>query len=158
MSPVTVRGRRPREVAADIKVIRNRVEDVSPAWPSVGQYLSRSVRKQFVTEGSHFGTPWKPLKPFYRLWKVRNGFSRKILRRSGELMQSFTGRPMDIERYGRQEARFGSDLDKAKWHHGGTKRNGRRVNPPRPILKVTRDVQRDVKEIIENWIRKGRVR
>lgn len=158
MSPVTVKGRRPREVAVDIKVIRGRAEDVSRVWPSVGQYLSREVRKQFVTEGAHFGTPWKPLKPAYRLWKIRNGFSRKILRRTGELLQSFTGRPMDIERYQRQEARFGSDLDKARWHNFGTKRNGKRVNPPRPILKVTPAVRREVKNIVQDWITKGRVR
>lgn len=146
-------------VARRLRLISKRIEDPSPAWPRVGSYISRQMRTQFATEGAHLGTPWQPLKPKYRLWKLKHGYSRKILVQSGKMRQSFVGRPMDIERYGKKTATFGSNDQKAIWHHNGTRRNGRRVNPPRPILNVTPQMAKGVTDIVTAYVigKRGRM-
>lgn len=149
---VTVKG--DAQVARRFRTLAKNAEDVSPAWPRVGAYLSRTINQQFVTEGKRLGTPWRPVKPAYRLWKIRSGFSRKTLRQTGKMMKTFTGRPMDIEHYEGNSATFGSSDIKATWHHHGTRRNGERVNPPRPIFKTTPDVKRDVRDILLKQIMK----
>lgn len=140
-----------------IRGLEERTKHVSPrAWQSVGAYLSDQVRQQFVTEGEHFHTPWKPLKPKYLVWKLAHGGSRKILRYNGDLMRSFTSRPMSIERYEGNRATFGSSDRKAVWHQKGTHRHGKQVNPPRPMLVVTREVRAGVKQRLDSYIAGGR--
>lgn len=145
-----------RAVSKRFKNIAKRASDVSPAWRGVGGYLSRMVAQQFASEGSRLGTPWRPLKPEYRLWKMQNGYSRKILVQTGRMKQSFTGRPMDIERYGPSDAVFGSNDMKAVWHHFGTHKDGKQVNPARPILVVTPEIRREVSQRVIKYIAKGR--
>jgi phage virion morphogenesis protein len=152
--PLTVDESSMRQVRLRVNKIRKRVQDPSDAvWRQVGSYLSKQVDRQFITEGAHLGpSPWQPLKPAYRMWKIRHGYSRKILVQTGELRRSFTSRPMGIEEYHGQYAIFGSDLQKAVWHQYGTERHGKRVNPPRPMLVVNPDVRRDIKDILTNYI------
>jgi phage gpG-like protein len=151
----TIRG--DKAVKKSLTEMGERARSVEKAWPSVGSYLSNQVNQQFVTEGRRFGTPWRPLKPEYKLWKMRHGFSRKILRQTGKLKESFTGRPMDIEEYRGNSATFGSSLDSAVWHQKGTRRNGKRVNPPRPMLVATKEVRLEVKRILLRYITRGRI-
>lgn len=132
--------------------MRRRVQNPTRAWRSVGRFLSMQVNRQFVTEGAHFGRKWKPLKPAYRLWKIRNGYGRKILVQTGEMKRSFTGRPMAIEEYMGNTAVFGSDNIKAIWHHNGTHRNGKQVNPARPILIITREVRDGVRDKLADYV------
>lgn len=136
-----VRVRGEKQVAARLRRLANKAEDVSPVWPRVGAYVARTVNQQFVTEGARLGKPWKPLKPEYRLWKMRNGYSRKILVQTGEMRRKFTGRPMDVEEYGPNWARFGTTDQKAIWQHYGTERNGKRVITPRKILWAHKDIR-----------------
>lgn len=146
------------QVKSSVRGLIRRTEDLRPVWPKVGAYMSRTASRQFSTKGAHLGTPWKPLNPEYRQWKVRNGYNRNILIMTGDMKSTFVGRPMGIEKYERDRAEFGSDSQLAIWHQKGTRRNGKRHIPARPILKVTTDVRRDVKEIIEDYITKGRER
>jgi phage gpG-like protein len=152
---MTIRG--DKQVKRRLEELGDRARSVEKAWPSVGSYLSRQVNQQFVTEGARFGKKWRPLKPEYRLWKMRHGFSRKILVKTGQLRREFTGRPMDIEEYKGNSATFGSSSDVAGWQHRGTFRNGKRVIPPRPILVVTKDIRVDVKRILLRYITRGQV-
>lgn len=71
---------------------------------------------------------------------------------------TFIGRPMNIEEYMGQRARFGSSNQKAIWHHGGTRYRGRQVNPPRPIMRATQPMAHDIAEIVAKYIvgRQGR--
>lgn len=141
-----------RQARLRISAIKKRAGDVSGAWPSVGAYLSRVATRQFVTEGAYLGRPWAPLKKEYRLWKIRNGYGRKILVRTGGLRNEFTGRPMQLEVYEGNRARFGSTSELAGWHHKGTRRNGKQVNPPRPILYVTPGISKDIRDILAKRI------
>lgn len=142
-----------RKVSRRFKDLSNNAQDVEKVWPKVGSYMSREVHKQFVSEGRHFGTPWKPLKPATVLEKRRLGYGRKILLRTKELRSSWTGRPMDIEEYRGNTAVFGSSNQKAIWHQYGTRnKNGTRVNPPRQMLKVTPQMAADIRKMIADHI------
>lgn len=151
---MTIRG--DKAASRRLDDVAHRARNIERAWPAVGSYISKQVNQQFVTQGSRFGTPWKPLKPEYRLWKIRNGFSRLTLVKTGLLKKSFTGRPMDIEEYRGNSATFGSNFDTAVWQQKGTHRNGKRVIPPRPILVATKDMRLEVKRILQRYIVKGR--
>lgn len=135
-----------------LRLIDKRADNPEGAWPRVGSYLSRQVRRQFVTEGSHFGKKWRPLKKSYRLWKVRHGHSRKILVQTGSMRDSFTRRPMAIEEYQGKSAVFGSDHRLAKFHQYGTRRHGKQVNPPRPMLIITKEVRQDIRDILAKYV------
>jgi phage gpG-like protein len=150
---VTITG--PSRVSKKFKDMQQRADDLTPVWPKVGRYMSNVANRQFVTEGAFLGKPWKPLKPYYRLWKLRNGFSRKILVKTGAMRKKFTGRPMDVEVYGRHSAEFGVADQKAVWQQYGTHKDGKRVIPPRPILYANRMVKRDVRNIVKDYIVKG---
>lgn len=135
-----------------LRSIDKKLSNPDTLWPKVGSYLSRTANRQFVTEGQHLlGRRWTALKPSYRLWKIRQGYSRKILVQGGDMRKGLTKRPMDIEEYHGNSAVFGSSNPKVTWHHGGTKRNGKRVNPPRPILVFNQQVRDDIRQIMVQY-------
>jgi phage gpG-like protein len=132
-----------------LQKIAKKVQNPAGMWPLVGDEIADHVEMQFATQGAHFGRPWKPLTPEYVKWR---GSAGPILVRSGAMKNTLTGRPMDIERYFGSYAEFGSNDDKAVWHQFGTHRNGKRVNPPRPMLVVTPELREGVTEVMENWL------
>lgn len=143
-----------RDAARRLRAVGARAKNVEEAWPNVGNMLATRISRQFLTEGAYFGTKWRKLKPATIVEKRRQGWPTKTLQRTGELKKSFTGRPMNIEEYFPQSARFGSSLDKAVWHQRGTYRNGKRVNPPRKMIVITAEVRRETKDILRRYILK----
>lgn len=141
-----------KRVSAQLRNLAARAEDVTPAWPKVGAYLSRQVRRQFATRGKHMGTPWKPLAKSTMKQKRRLGLPRVPLVRSGAMKASFIGRPMDIEKYEKTKATFGSSLKTALWQQEGTERHGKRHIPPRPVLKMTPEIKQGARDIIKKHI------
>lgn len=140
-------------VSRRMRLIEKKVQNPPPTlWVRVGAIVSKNINRQFVTEGSWFGTPWLPLKPRYRLWKMAHGYSRKTLVASGEMRSSFTSRPMSIEIYSGKEARFGSRNQKAIWHHNGTHRHGKRINPPRKIMGNNPEMQREIADVVRTYV------
>lgn len=135
--------------------MRRRANNPEAAWEEVGEMLSDAVENQFRSDGAWFGTPWAPLTPAYLARKLSRGYPRDILIASGEMKRTFTGRPMEVETYRGKTATYGSNNQKAKWHHGGTRRNGRQVNPPRPILKATSREARAAARILAKHIMRG---
>jgi phage virion morphogenesis protein len=140
-----------------IKAIASRADNLTPAWPKVGSYLSQANRKQFTSRGAYYGTPWKPLKPAYAQWKLRNGYGRRVLVLTGAMKISFISRPMSVERYYKQSAVFGSDNRLAPFHQYGTHRNGKPAIPARPIMKVTPKVAADIKAMLQEYVVNGKI-
>lgn len=149
---MTIKEKNKGAVKRRLRTIEKRADNPEGAWPRVGAYLSRNVRRQFVTEGSHLGRKWKPLKKSYRLWKVRNGYGRKILVQTGSMRDSFVKRPMAIEDYRGRSAVFGSDHPLAPFHQYGTRRGGKRAIPARPMLIITKEVRQDIREILAKYV------
>lgn len=136
-----------------LKAIGGRIDNPEPAWPRIGRMLSHAVRRQFITKGAYMGTPWKPLKPNYLLWKVTHGYPWQTLVMRGDLRDSFTHRPMSVETYLGKSAIFGSSDRKVVWHQFGTFRNGKRVNPARPMLVATPMIRDEAVDIMRKYIR-----
>lgn len=147
---MTIKGN--KAAALRLRNLSERAENIEPVWARFGLYLSRQVGRQFSSRGSWFGTPWKPLTPQYRLQKRRSGNGSKLLVSSGELKESFTGRPMKVERYSAKSAIYGSDLDTAIWHQHGTHKDGKQVNPPRPMLVRTPRMSKFLKRLIKQHL------
>lgn len=152
---VTVLVNRAEGAKGRLRTLRKNVNTPQPAWREVGRYINGEVREQFRTNGAHFGTPWKPLALSTIMDKVRKGFTKAPLVRTGDLKREFTSRPLDTEIYYGKTARFGSSSDIAKWQHFGTKLKGRRHIPPRKILVSTPKLRRDIRRIVEKHV-KGR--
>jgi phage virion morphogenesis protein len=136
----------------NVKGVIHRVNNPNPMWKKVGSYLSMVNRKQFATHGAYLGKPWKPLKPEYLQWKVKNGYSRKTLVKTGALKISYTSRPMSIEKYMGDSAIYGSDNELAGYHYYGTRRNGKRAIPPRPVMRNARKVSKAIKAIATDYL------
>ena len=149
---ITMTAKSTGDVSMKLHLMAARAKNPEPAWKNVGSYMAAAERRQWATQGSYFGTPWKPLKPDYMVWKAKRGYSSHILMQTGSMRLSFTSRPMAIEVYSGSSARFGSNHPLAKYHQKGTRRNGKRVNPPRPMMKVTRKVRADVKSILADYV------
>lgn len=146
-----------RRAKQRVKRIGERSADPSPAWPRVGSYLSNTSYRQFVTKGSYYGTPWKPLKPDYAHWKLQHGYGRTMLVLTGKLKASLVSRPMSVEEYRGKSAVFGTDNRLAVFHQYGTHRNGKPVLPARPIVVVTSKISKDIQDIFTEYILTGRI-
>lgn len=145
-------------VAREIRAMGHRVDDISPVGPRIGALLSSAVRRQFTTKGAYLGTPWRALSARTIADKVAKGLpAPSPLVRSGALKVSFIGRPMRIEKYGKDSLTYGSDLKRAMWQQKGTHRNGKRHIPPRVMLKIGREQRSQISDIIEKYVAKGKV-
>lgn len=140
-----------------IKAINVRAKNLTPMWPKVGSYLAAVNRKQFTTRGVYLGTPWSPLQPEYASWKLSHGYGRRPLVLSGALKTSYTSRPMSVERYYKKSALFGSSNRLAPYHQHGTRRNGKRAIPARPVMAMTPQVKRDIGNMIGEYVVNGKV-
>lgn len=149
---MNVQGVALKTAKRDLKGLIQRSQNTNRMWRKVGSYLSMATRKQFATEGGYHGKPWRPLKPDYLQWKIRNGYSRKTLVQTGAMKASFVSRPMSIEKYYGNYAVFGSDNELAKFHQYGTRKDGKQINPPRPILVGSRRVKRAIRDIVQDYL------
>lgn len=156
--PLTYPERRLRRMSLDLVKMAAAATDLTPVWPQVGAYLSRMTRVQFATRGRRGGKPWKPLAPSTRAEKARLGWPRSPLVRTGELKNAYVGRPMEIEVYRPHSVRLGSNLDKARWQHYGTWRNGKPHIPARKIVIFTKEDIDHIEGLIKKFLAGGRFR
>lgn len=140
---------------AKLQAMKGRTKRVDPAWKEVGSHIAKQIRDQFRTRGATFGTPWKPLAPSTVKEKKRKGYPRQPLVRTGAMKRGLVSRPLNVERYQGQMATFGTNSKIALFQHGGTKRNGRKHIPARPIMKMTPKLRREIKAILKKHIVKG---
>jgi hypothetical protein len=100
--------------------------DLRPFWPKVVDLFRDWEERQFQTEGTFWGTPWKPLSPQYAAWKAAHAPTRGILVLTGALKRAATT-PTRIASPRTLTLRI--DDKKARWHHYGEGNN-----PARPLL------------------------
>lgn len=145
-----------RRVARTIRTMDRRADNMIPVWRQIGSYIARNNRKQFTTRGRHYGTPWKPLSPRTLADKLRRGYGRAPLVRTGDLKRDFVGRPMGVEVYTPKKATYGSNKQLAVWQQYGTRRNGKRHIPPRVIMRITKDLRAEIHRRIQAHVMKGK--
>lgn len=138
-------------IDANIELIRMlgmRAHDQRKGWRRVGRHLKQTIDLQFRTEGVHLNKRrWQALNPDYAARKRAAGFTGGILTRTREMRKSF--RVMKITK---NTLVFGSQLDRAAWHHHGSG-----VLPRRRIINGGVGITRDVNRILTEFIREGRV-
>ena len=156
MSEATITG--DEAVQKLMRGLRERVNDVTPAWPAVGDRIAGQTRAALNAQVSPAGRPWSPLSPKYLAYKTRNGFDPRIWHKTGAVRDDLTSRPMKIEEYAPQEARFGTDRrsDRGAPYPVFVQRGT--VNmPARPLLFWTDELVRDTTAILQKYVRWNRV-
>ena len=118
-----------------LRGLRERAEDVSPAWEKWGDAIVEEEKQQFTLLGARFGSAWAALSPKYARWKALHHPGKPIMRLTDALHDSLTQRPMGVERINSHSAEFGTDVPYAHWHQDGTSKMPRRaVMAETPIL------------------------
>lgn len=103
----------------------DRSNDFKPVFRWVFLELSEAHARQFASEGSASGFPWKPLDPQYSSWKLKNYGDNGILVRKGDLRDSLAdlnstrGAVRDIDA---KKATFGTEVEYAHYHWTGTRK------------------------------------
>lgn len=141
-----------QRVAREIKAMRERAQDVSPAWEALLTWFSEQNFQQFLTRGARWGTPWRPISEDWRSYKVAQGHAQDILIMTGRLAHSLTLRPLGVEHITGREVSAGTNVPYARFHQTGT----RRGLPARPLFSSAQ-IRREqaATTAVANWIIKG---
>lgn len=127
------------------------VKDLSEPFREIVRQFKGIEQKQFNTEGGYGSGGWKPLAPSTVEHKEREGFSAKILVRTGLLMESLTGEsPWTIAEVRPLELRLGTKLEYALLHQKGTSRM-----PARPVIDLTEKDKMDFMKTIQRYLVKN---
>lgn len=153
-SPIIAAGEM-QKVARALKKLDRNSTDLTTVWRRAGSRIARDNRRQYATKGAFHGTPWKPLAKATLRTKLRTGAPRGMLKRTGALFRSFTGRPMGTEIYGPHEAHYGSPLQTAVWQQFGTFMNGKRHIPPRLIQKLNPATRQEIIRMVVTHVMRG---
>lgn len=113
-----------------LAAMSERAQNVAPAWNVFLDWFTDGNRRQFGTQGKHWRTPWRELKPATVAQKRRDGWTGDILVREGTLRRAVSDRPLQLERLGAHDMAAGTRLSYAGYHHRGAPRAG---IPKRPL-------------------------
>jgi hypothetical protein len=111
--------------------MRQRAQDVSPAWEEFLNWWVVTNVEQFTSRGARWRTPWKPLAPSTVSEKRRAGYLSEPLVRTTRLRNAMTRRPLEVERVSATDVEAGTDLYYAKYHQSGT-----RYMPARKLINA----------------------
>lgn len=131
--------------------MRERANDLIPAWEVVADWLSEQQRIQFDTEGARWGRPWTPLAESTLAGKLRRGEPPDILVRASVLERSLAIRTLSIERLSPRTMVLGTRVPYARFHQRGTSRM------PARILLDARPVAAEgaISSAVASWIING---
>lgn len=108
-------------------------QDWREAWDDCELLFHQIEARQFGSQGSRGGSPWKPLSEAYGRWKALKHPGKPLLVLSGDLKASLIGRSADsIHDAQKESLTLGSSLPYATAHQRGTKRM-----PARPPIIIT---------------------
>lgn len=136
--------------------MRERAQNVQPAWDAFLDWFTDGNRQQFGSRGKRWGTPWRELKRRTVAQKRSLGFTTDILVRDSVLLRSVSDRPMGFERVGPHDMTAGTGIEYAAAHHRGAPRAG---IPSRPLWdtgKIAREGA--ATSAIKSWIISGQAR
>jgi phage gpG-like protein len=111
---------------ARLQGIRERAQNLLPAWDTLLDWWAEQNRLQWATNGARWGKPWEPLAPRTLANKRRYGYPRDILVRTHDLRDEMTKRPFGVESFDHHGAVAGTNLPYARYHQRGTDRMPRR--------------------------------
>lgn len=129
-----------------------RSQNLIPAWDALLDWWARENRKHFTSRGQRWHTPWPPLAASTIAEKVRLGYPKDPLVRTGRMRSQLVGRPLGFERMSQTTVTAGTRLERAVFHQRGTRRMPQRrlVN----AVQVTRE--QAATSAVRSWIVSGR--
>lgn len=110
------------QVKIKIRGMKERAENLMPAWNAVLDWWTRGNQQHFGTQGKRWRTPWRELSPVYLAAKRSEGWQGDILVKTSDLRRSLTDRPLPIEHITPHEVVAGTNVRYAAYHHYGTTR------------------------------------
>lgn len=130
-----------------------RAQNVMPAWDVFLDWFTDGNRKQFGTQGKHWRTPWRELRPGTVASKRAAGWMGDILVRDSTLKRSVSDRPMQLERLGPHDMSAGTRVRYAAYHHRGAPR----AHIPKRPLWDARAITRSgaAASVVKSWIVSG---
>lgn len=145
-----------RELKKRIRGMRERSEDLSPAWEALLDWFADQNTQQFLTRGARYRDPWPPLAAATIAEKERLGYPLDPLVRTGRLRESLTRRPLAVELITPSRVSAGTDVDYAKHHQYGAPR----ANLPRRALFVPGQIRAEqaATSAVANYIIRGEQR
>lgn len=111
-----------KEARAALQRMRERAQDLSPAWEELITWWATTNVEQFASRGRRWRTPWPALRPTTVAQKRREGFLSDPLVRSTRIRTGMTGRPMEFEHITHNRLEAGTDAPYAKYHQLGAPR------------------------------------
>lgn len=140
----------------ELRAMRERAQNVQPAWNAFLDWFTHGNRQQFGTQGKRWGTPWRELKPRTVAQKRSLGFTSDILVRENILLRSIADRPMGFERVGPHDMTAGTRVEYAGIHHRGAPRAGIPARPLWDTAKIAREGA--ATSALKSWIISGEAR
>lgn len=134
-----------------LQEMRERAEDLSPAWEELLDWWAHTNVEQFHSRGARWRTPWPPLAASTRAQKRREGFLADPLVRTTRLRGELTGRPLGVEHIRASEVDAGTDIPYARFHQGGT----RRMPPRRLVNNAQIAAEGAAGSVVLSWIMSG---
>lgn len=93
--------------------------DARPLWNVLADRFVRMEVRQFSSEGSYGSGGWPALSPRYAAWKAKAYPGKTILRRTDDLYNSLTRRPLGIEILEHRSMTIGSGVEHLRYHQLG---------------------------------------
>lgn len=136
------------EAVKRLTAIRDRLDDLRPAWRTALIYLRRATKEQFATLGARSGDGWAPLTPAYGRRKAQIFPGKPILRATDAMFNSLIGQTENsVVEFDALEFTYGTRTPYARYHQHGTPRMAQRR-----ILKVTAEDRRQIRRITNAYI------
>lgn len=131
------------EVQSRLDGIVKRMHDFTPVFLWAQDELRKANAQNFSSNGLPVGG-WAPLSPPYAAWKAAHG-GGPPMQRTGQLFRSLASLSGPTNVITPMWARFGTDVDYAKFHQYGTRKMPKRevVYEPFGFARELRDVAHD---------------
>lgn len=130
---IDVKMRGLREARETLHAMRDRAQDLTPAWEELLTWWATTNVEQFSSKGRRWRTPWEPLAPRTVIQKRRDGVLSETLVRTTRMRVGMTGRPMEFEHMTHDTVEAGTGAPYAKFHQRGAPRAHL---PRRPLVNA----------------------
>lgn len=129
-----------------------RIGNMTEAMDDVFALLFRIERKQFDSQGGYGSGGWAALAPSTVARKRRLGLDPRILRETGALFKSVTGKASTNVALPKKDGLvFGTTIEYGRFHQLGTSRM-----PARPVVELPESDKREIIKIVQRHIVEGR--
>lgn len=122
-----------------IRRLGEHIDDLSPLFGDIGEYLIESTQARFDVQQSPDGEPWLPLSPRYARRKPKNADRILVLDALMRDTLAYNAGPREME--------FGTNRIYAATHQFG-----RGNIPARPFLGISDDDENEILKLLRDYV------